>query len=242
MCIICETEDHSTLVNIQELDCSYCNEIKEFPLSLTNLTSLTIGCCPLIQEIGPLRDSCSTLPVPSTLTNLQKLYIEFCPLIKEISSSLTNLTVLVCRCPLLEKIPSTLTNLIKLDCSESLIKKIPSTLNKLQYLSCNYCDKLNEIPSTLINIKTITCYDCPLLYYIGIKHKPIYYNFNNTPFAKYNWSTHQDRFKYKISLRKISDFMYKLYIRKQKQRVLALCLWRFNLSDVRDIILKKLIK
>jgi len=85
------------------------------------------------------------------------------------------------------------------------------------------------------------CFNCPQLYYIGIKNQPIYYNFSNTRFTNYNWITHQDKFKYKIARRKINNFIYKFYIRKQKQRVLALHLWLFKLQDVKDIILKNLI-
>ena len=211
MCIICTTEDHSTLTYLTSLDCSWCQQIKEIPSTLTNLTSLDCSWCQQIKEI------------PSILTNLQELYCYMCPLIKEIPSTLTNLQVLSCySCPLLKGIPSTLTNLQKLCCYECpLIKEIPYTLTYLQLLYCSYC---------------------PNLYYIGIKTEPIYYNFDETHFGNYNWITHKDRFKYKIAVRKICSFMYKLYIIKQKERILALQLWRYGLQDVKDLILKKLIK
>jgi hypothetical protein len=145
-------------------------------------------------------------------------------------------------CPLIKEIPSTLTNLASLDCNNCpLIKEIPSTLTNLTYLFCNNCPLIKEIPSTLTNLQVLYCYDCPNLYYIGIK-TTYFYNFNNTRFVNYNWITHKDRFKYKIAVRKICGFMYKLYIRKQKERILALQLWRYGLQDVKDLILKKLIK
>jgi len=169
MCIICTTEDHSTLTKLTSLDCRGCQQIKEIPSTLTNLTILDCSWCNEVKEI------------PSTLTNLRELYCSDCPLLKE----------------------------------------IPSTLTNLRELNCSYC---------------------PNLYYIGIKTEPIYYNFDETHFGNYNWITHQNRFKYRIAVRKICDFMYKLYIRKQKERILALQLWRYGLQDIKDIILKKLIK
>jgi hypothetical protein len=36
--------------------------------------------------------------------------------------------------------------------------------------------------------------------------------------------------------------MYKLYIRKHKEIILTLQLWRYGLQDVKDLILKKLKK
>ena len=96
--------------------------------------------------------------------------------------------------------------------------------------------------STLTNLQVLFCYNCKNLYYICIKDKDKLYNYNfsNTRFANYNWVTHQDRFKYIIANRKINEFMYKFHIRKQKQRVLALHLWRFGLQDIKDIILEKM--
>jgi hypothetical protein len=190
MCIICTTEDHSTLTYLTSLDCSRCKQIKEIPSTLTNLQELYCNMCPLIKEI------------PSTLTNLHKLYCNMCPLIKD----------------------------------------IPSTLTNLQELYCYNCPLIKDIHSTLTKLRVLDCSDCPNLYYIGIKTKPLYYNLYNTHFGNYNWITHKDRFKYKIAVRKICDFMYKLYIRKQKKRILALQLWCYGLQDVKDLILKKLKK
>ena len=108
---------------------------------------------------------------------------------------------------------STLTNLQELYCNNcALIKEIPSTLTNLQKLYCHLCPLLKDIPSTLTNLQELFCLDCHNLYYIGIKTKPLYCYLYNTHFGNYNWITHQDRFKYKTAIRKISNFMYKLFI------------------------------
>jgi hypothetical protein len=180
----------------------------------------------------------------STLTNLTSLDCGRCKQIKNIPSTLTNLQKLYCnRFPLIKEIPSTLTNLRELYCDNCpLIEEIPSTLNNLKELICSVCPLVKEIPFTLTNLTYLDCSYCSNLYYIGIKTKPLRCNLYKTHFGNYNWITHKDRFKYKIAVRKISNFMYKLYIRKQKECILALQLWRYGLQDVKDLILKKLIK
>jgi Leucine-rich repeat (LRR) protein len=51
MCIICETNDISTLVNLTYLDCSYCCLITSIPNTLINLTYLSCYRCHPITSI-----------------------------------------------------------------------------------------------------------------------------------------------------------------------------------------------
>jgi hypothetical protein len=213
------------------LSCNNC-PLEKIP-SLTNLIYLDYSSSPLLKVISP------------NLPYLQSLICYNCPLLKKIPSTLTSLkTLYFSNCSLIKKIPSTLTNLQELCCINCpLIKEIPSTLTNLQQLTCRNCPLIKEIPSTLSVLSSLYCEDCTSLYYIGIKNKPLTRCYlKNTYLNNYNWVTHKGRFKYKIAVRKINEFMYKFYIRIQKKRILALQLWRYGLQDVREIILEKLIK
>jgi hypothetical protein len=149
MCIICETKDISTLVNLRRLDCYNCPLLTSIPNTLVNLINISCIGCPLLTSI------------PNTLVNLRTLYCDNCPLLSCIQSTFVNLIYLRCvKCPLLTSIPDTLINLTHLICTNCpLLTSIPDTFINLIELHCNGNRLITSIPyiSTGYNYY----YDCP---------------------------------------------------------------------------------
>jgi Leucine-rich repeat (LRR) protein len=107
MCIICQTPDVSTLINLTKLECSQCPQLTSIPSTLINLTTLNCSECHLLTSI------------PSTLINLTYLNCLDCP-VTSIPSTLINLIYLNCSyCILLTRIPSTLNKLKYFICTNS---------------------------------------------------------------------------------------------------------------------------
>jgi hypothetical protein len=101
---------------------------------------------------------------------------------------------------------------------------------------------LTTIPSTLVNLTELYCGNCPSLIFIGVTDRPQLFNAKNTLFENYDFNTHKDKFKYRIAARRVCNFFYRNYIKKQKEKVLAVHLWRFGLGDVKDIVLRNLVR
>jgi hypothetical protein len=85
MCIICQTPDISSLINLTGLDCSYCPLLTSIPDTLINLINLYCHNCPLLTSI------------PSNFIKLIFLNCDSCSLLTSIPSSVV---YLICyKCP-----------------------------------------------------------------------------------------------------------------------------------------------
>ena len=129
-------------VNLTELNCNDCPQLKEIPNTLVNLKELNCNDCPQLKEI------------PNTLVNLKKLNCNNCPQLKEIPNTLVNLTFIFCKnCTKLTEIPNTLVNLTELKCSDCpKLKEIPNTLVNLILLKCDGCPQITCIPDELVSL------------------------------------------------------------------------------------------
>ena len=166
MCRICRRVPGEDLMEVTELDCGDCPNIREIPY-LPSLRALWCNDCSNIREIPQLPSlgyldcrNCSIRKIPQ-LPSLQILYCSSCPNICEIPQ-LPSLQVLYCgSCPNIREIPQLL-NLQRLDCIYCPNLREISQLPNLRYLECIYCLNLREI-SQLPNLRYLDCRGCPLL-------------------------------------------------------------------------------
>lgn len=122
MCIICiHQDDIQPIINIKNLHCFECKQIKSIPKEMIDLEVLFCN-------------NTNIKIIPSTLVLLKILNINKCN-IKSIPSTLNNIEILYCNDTLIESIPDSFNKLEELHCERTSIK----------YLNNNYIRIINVI-------------------------------------------------------------------------------------------------
>lgn len=118
MCKICEYNQNiislEDLIDMKELNCSRCANLKMIPRELVKLEELNCSICPLLTEI------------PRELVNLIRLDCSDCPLVTEIPRELTKLEDICCvNCPWLnhKENKEYKDNMNKLEKCQSIIRR-----------------------------------------------------------------------------------------------------------------------
>ncbi len=166
MCIICNNDFN---VNLTQLNCYGCKNIKDIPKILINLEFIDISYTNIYQipiEFYKLKtiicNSSSIMNISDSFSNLEHLDC-YKTNVLYISKYFIKLKYLNCGSNLILELPNTLINLEFLMCHNTQINILHKNFIKLKYLDCSNTF-IKSIPSTYILLEQLFLYNTYISY------------------------------------------------------------------------------